>query len=162
MLLSRVVRRPEGAIDGASYIVECNGTETRLPDAAAVREVLTRAAAAESCELWVLLDRGPRRRSWLGRLLGTPARDVEPCFWLGKVGGVAVLTFLDGAWSEYRATDPDGPAAATEAERVALSCGESTQAPPELCLWAGRAFAAVAEYLLRGERPGWLAYKYVP
>ncbi|QEG29591.1 hypothetical protein GobsT_43890 [Gemmata obscuriglobus] len=122
---------------------------------------MTRAAAAEACDLWVLLDRGTRHRTWLGRLLSLPARDIEPCFWLGKAGGVAVLMFLDGAWSEYRATDPDGPAPATEAQRMALSCEEPTPAPPESCLRAERAFAAAAEYLVRGERPRWLVYQYV-
>jgi hypothetical protein len=123
--------------------------------------VLTRAASAEAAEVWVYRDRGPRHRTWLGRLLGSPPRDVEPCFWLAKTGGVAALTFLDGAWSEYRATDPGCPVSATEDQRRALSCGEPTPAPPEVCLRADRAFAAAAEYLARGERPGWLEYRHV-
>jgi hypothetical protein len=117
------------SIGGAIYLVEWDAVESRLPDAAGVSEILSRAATAEAAELWVHRDCGPRRRSWLGRLFGTPARDIEPCFWLAKAGGVAALTFHDLAWSEYRATDPDGPAQATEAQRMALSCGEPTPAP---------------------------------
>ena len=111
--------------------------------------------------MWVYLDCDPRSRTWLGRLLGTPARDITPCFWLATAGDAAALTFLDGAGSEYQAADPDGPPLTTEGQRAALSCGEPTPAPPEVCLRAGQAFTAAAEYLARGERPGWLAYRYV-
>ncbi len=109
----------------------------------------------------MLIDRGRRRRSWLARLLALSDRDVEPCFWLAKSGDAAAITFLDGAWSEYRATDPDRPVQVTAEQRTALSCGEPSPAPPELCLQSARAFAAAAEYLRRGERPGWLTYRYV-
>jgi hypothetical protein len=156
-----VVQQWRTSIEEPTYIVEWGGTESRLPNAGAVSEVLTNAASAESAELWVYLDRGPRRRTRLGHLFGSPARNIEPCFWLAKAGDVAALTFLDRAWSEYRATDPSGHTEATEAQRMALSCGEPTPAPPEMCLQADRAFAAAAEYLERGRRPDWLVYRYV-
>ena len=88
-------------------------------------------------------------------------RHIVPCFWLAKSGPVAALTFLDGAGSEYRATDPGHPAQATEAQRLALSCGEPTPAPNENCLNANRAFEAATEYLRQRERPNWLSYQYV-
>ncbi len=148
-------------IDGPAYIVEWNGSESRLADSAHVRDLLKSAEAAEHAEVWVKLDRGPRRRNWIERLLGMNDRDIEPCFWLAKSGPVAALTFVDGAGSEYRAIDPDGPTEASMAQRMALSCGEPTAAPEEVCLQASRAFEAATEYLQSGERPGWLIYRYV-
>ena len=135
-----------------TYIVEVNESETRLPDAASACELLKQVAAADAAAMWVLIDHGPRRRNWFERLFGASDRDIEPCFWLAKAGDVAALTFLDGAWSEYRATDPAYPVEATGVQRMALSCGEPTPAPPEVCLPAARAFQAAIEYLLRGER----------
>lgn len=149
-------------MDGVTFILELDGTETRLPDVAAVGVLLARLASVEEAELWVFLDRGPRSRTWLGRILGTPAHEIEPYFWLGKAGGVATLTFLDGAWSEYRATDPGGPVPATGNQRAALSRGEPTMVPLELCLRADLAIAAAVHYLAKRERPDWLAYQYVP
>jgi hypothetical protein len=145
----------------STYVVEWNGSESRLPDAVRVCELLKRVTAADAAELSVRLDYGPRRRNLLERLFGMSDRHIEPCFWLAKAGPVAALTFLDEAWSEYRATDPERPVQATEAQRMALSCGELTPAPPEVCLEASRAFKAATEYLQRGERPDWLSYRYV-
>jgi hypothetical protein len=143
------------------YIVEVNGSETRLPDAAAVRGLLDRLVASDAAEVWVALDRGPRKRTWLQRLFGVSDRDVLTCFWLAKSGGVSALTFLDESGSEHRATDPAYPVEATAGQRAALSCGEPTPAPVEVCLRAGRAFQAAIEYLRSGERPSWLTYHYV-
>jgi hypothetical protein len=117
-------------IEERTYIVEVDESETRLPDSASVCELLKQIAAAETTELWVKIDHGRRRRSFLARLFGASDRDIEPCFWLAKAGDVAALTFLDGAWSEYRATDPAYPVQATADQRMALSCGEPTPAPP--------------------------------
>jgi Immunity protein Imm1 len=97
----------------------------------------------------------------LARLFGASDRDIEPCFWLAKAGEVAALTFLDGAWSEYRASDPAYPVQATADQQMALSCGEPTPAPPEVCLQSARALQAAIEYLQSGERPSWLTYRYV-
>lgn len=143
------------------YIVEVNESETRSPNLESVLGLLAKVATSERAEVWVQIDHGRRRRSWLERLFGVSDRHIEPCFWLAKIGDVAALTFLDAAWSEYRATDPACPVEATEDQRLALSCGEPTPAPLEVCLRADRAFTAATEYLARGERPGWLTYRYV-
>lgn len=156
-----VRRNGGGFIEGHTYIVEWSGSEARLPDARRVCELLEQIVAVDAADVWVLIDHGRRQRSWLERLFGVSDRDIEPCFWLAQAGNVAALTFLDGAWSEYRATDPDRPVRATTEQRMALSGGEPTPAPLEVCLPSARAFAAAVEYLQRGERPNWLTYRYV-
>jgi hypothetical protein len=143
------------------FIVEVNESETRLPDSRSVCGLLCQIATAVEVSLWVKIDHGPRRRNLLQRLFGASARDIEQCFWLAKAGDVAVLTFLDRAWSEYRSTDPAYPVQATAEQRIALSAGEPTPAPPEVCLQVDRALQAAIEYLQSGERPSWLTYRYL-
>ena len=109
-------------IEGRTYIVEWDGSETRVTDPARARELLQHAATPDAAELWVMIDHGPRRRSWLARLLGLIDREIEPCFCLTKRGDVAAMSFLDEVWSEYRATDPAQP---TVDQRMALSGGDS-------------------------------------
>ena len=69
-------------IEGRTYIVEWDVSETRVTDPARARELLQHAAMADAAELWVMIDHGPRRRSWLARLLGLIDREIEPCFCL--------------------------------------------------------------------------------
>ena len=117
----RMAWLPKGgdlAGDG-QYLVEVNESEAQVSDEAGVCKRLEQIATMEVAEVLVLLDHGPRQRNWLQRLLGISDRIVEPCFWLGKAGEVAALTFLDGAWSEYRATDPAYPVEATLEQRQA-------------------------------------------
>ena len=143
-----------------TYIVEQNEWETRFETAGAVCNFLDRVGADEAVELWVMRDPG-RRRGWLQRLVGMSERLILPCFHLQKEGAAAVLTFLDDAWSEYRALDPQQRISVSEAVRMKLSCGEPTPAPPEVCLAPERAFEAAKHYLMQGERPEWLTYRYV-
>jgi hypothetical protein len=156
----RLLKGGDLAGDG-QYLVEVNESEAQVSDEAGVCKRLVQIATMEMAEVLVLLDHGPRQRNWLQRLLRVSDRIVEPCFWLGKAGEVAALTFLDGAWSEYRATDPAYPVEATLEQRQALWCEESTPAPPEVCLQVSRALQAAIEYLRSGERPSWLAYIHV-
>jgi hypothetical protein len=86
---------------------------------------------------------------------------ISPCFHLQKAGDVARLIFADDAWSEYRALDLDHPVEADEEVRLKLSMGDLGPADPEECLDAARALAAARHYLLHGERPDWLTYRYV-
>jgi hypothetical protein len=146
--------------EGLTYIVERDESETRLETAEQVCDLLERVAASGSADVWVLIDRG-RRPSWLKRLFGFSERLVTPCFYLERAGDVATLTFLDDAWSEYRAIDPDRPAEVSEEIRHKLSGGEPTPADPDVCMAAGRAFEGARHYLLRGTRPDWMSYRYV-
>jgi hypothetical protein len=148
------------SIEGLSYIVEQGEAETRLETVEQVCDLLDRIAASESADVSVVIDRG-RRPSWLKRLFGFSERMVTPCFILQKAGGVAALTFLDEAWSEYRAIDKDRPDGISEDIRHKLSGGEPTPADPEVCMTAERAFVAARHYLRRGTRPDWLSYRYV-
>lgn len=116
--------------EAQEYIVEVNETEVRLREVADVCRLLEQVAASDSAAVWAAIDHGRRRRNWLERLFGVSDRDVESCFWLAKAGDVAALTFFDGAGSEYQATDPGCPVGATHDQRMALSCGEPTPAPP--------------------------------
>lgn len=84
---------------------------------------------------------------------------VTPCFKLQKAGDVAAFIFLDDAWSEYRAMDPDGLDGIGEDVGLKLSGGEPTPADPTVCMTAGRAFATARHYPLRGTRPDWLRYR---
>lgn len=147
-------------MEGLSYIVAQNDAETRLGTVEEVCDLLDRIAASESADVSVVIDRG-RRPSWLRRLFGFSERIFAPCFLLQKAGGVAVLTFLDEAGSEYWAIDADRPDGISEDIRRKLSGGEPTPADPEVCMTADRAFAAARYYLLRGTRPDWLSYRYV-
>jgi hypothetical protein len=157
------VRATGGAAGGRAYIVEVEGgPETRLADADAACERLRQLAAEDTIEIWVWIDHGARRRSWLDRLLGASGRESELCIWLGKVGDVAALMFHDGTQSGCVAADPGHPVGATEEQRRALAFGDLTPVPSEACLRADRAFQAAAEYLQSGERPGWLDYHYAP
>lgn len=149
------------SVKGLAYIVEQDEVETRLETAEQVCELLDRLEASPAADhLWVLIDRG-RRPSWIKRLFGRSERLVTPCFYLQKAGEVAALTFLDDAWSEFRAVDADRPVEASEEVRRKLSGGEPTPADPEVCMTATRAFAAARHYLLNGARPDWMSYRYV-
>lgn len=145
-----------------TYIIEVNEVETRLTDPASVSDLLMGIAASVAAEVWVMIDHGRRRLNFLDRLFGGSDRDVEFCFWLAKAGDVAAITFLDRACSEYRAVDPAHPVRATDEQRMALSGGEPTPAPTEVCLRASRAIQAAVEYVQTGRRPIWMRYHYVP
>jgi hypothetical protein len=43
-----------------------------------------------------------------------------------------------------------------------IAHGELTPPSPNECLDKAHAFTAIHDFLHRGERPGWLSYKYVP
>jgi len=144
-----------------AYIIEVNELETRLHDLASACQKLKQVVSEDTAELWVNIDHGFRRRNFLERLFGVSDRRIEICFWLAKAGDVAAITFLDGAESEYNATDLDYPTRPTAEQRMALSRGELTPAPVEVCLQADRAIRAAIEYLESGQRPGWLVYRCV-
>lgn len=144
-----------------TYVIEQNEQETCVPTTEEACRLVRLACDETDADLWVLIDHGRRQRSFLERLAGASDRDVEPCFHLEKTGEVAALTFLDGAWSEYRAMDPGHPVEATEAQRLKISGGELTPQPLEFCMDASRALEAALAYLREGERPAWLTYKYV-
>ena len=148
------------SIEGLSYIVEQDEAETRLEDDRAGLRPPGSDRGKRSAEVSVVIDRG-RRPSWLKRLFGFSERIVTPRLILQKAGGVAALTFLDEAWSEYRAIDPDRPDGISEDVRLKLSGGKPTPADREVCMTADRAFEAARHYLLRGTRPDWLSYRYV-
>jgi hypothetical protein len=147
-------------IEGSWYIVELDEAETRIDTVEQVCDLLDRIAASESADVCVMIDQG-RRPSWLRRLFGFSERLVTPCFVLQKAGGLAALTSLDGAWSEFRAIDTDRPDGISDEIRLKLSGGEPTPADPEVCMTADRAFAAARHYLLHGTRPDWFSYQYV-
>jgi hypothetical protein len=141
------------------YFVELSEVETRLPDVDAVFVFLDRAFLGDFEELWVAVDCGTRKRSWFERALGSGEQDIRSLCMLQKSGELAALTFVDDAMSEYLATDPVNPTSPTDAQRMALSSGEPTPAPVELCLQADRTLRAAKEYLRSGERPQWLSYR---
>ena len=149
------------SIEGLSYIVEQDEAETRLETIEQVCDLLDRIAASASAEVSVVIDRG-RRPSWLKRLFGFSEKDCHPMphFAEGRRRG-RTPTFLDEAWSEYRAIDPDRPDGISEDVRLKLSGGEPTPADREVCMTADRAFEAARHYLLRGTRAEWLSYRYV-
>lgn len=147
-------------VDKITYIVEQNEVETRFETVEEVCDLLDRLETEASADFWVGIDRG-RRPSWVRRLFGMSERLVTPCFSIERAGEVATLTFLDDAWSEYRAVDPDRPVDVSEELRRKVSGGEPTPADPEVCMTATRAFAAARHYLLNGVRPDWMSYRYV-
>jgi hypothetical protein len=148
------------SVEGQSYIVEQDEARTRLETVEQVCELLDRIAAGETADVSVVIERVPSQ-SRLRRFFGFSGRTVSPCFILQKAGGAAAITFLDEAWSEYRAIDPDRPVGIGEDVRMQLSFGEPTPADPEVCMSADRAFAAARHYLLHGARPEWLSYRFV-
>jgi hypothetical protein len=150
-----------------SYIVQWEDevqwddkVETRLETAEEVCRFLDRIATEVDADFWVLIDRG-RRPSWVKRLFGLSERVLTPCFHLQKAGEVAALCFLDDAWSEYRALDPERPTDVSEETRLKLSGGELTPVDPEECMTAARAFVAAHHYIMSGKRPEWMSYRYV-
>jgi hypothetical protein len=147
--------------DNHTYIFEWDKVDTRLQTPDQVCDFLDQVAAVQSADVSVMIDHG-RQPNWFDWLLGARGSLTSPCFNLQKEGEVARLIFGDEAWSEYRAMDPEHPVEAEEDVRRKLSMGELGPAPPEECLDAGRAFGAARHYLLHGERPHWLSYRYVP
>jgi hypothetical protein len=75
--------------------------------------------------------------------------------------GVASLTFLDDAWSEYRASDGTRRGTPREEVRIKIAHGEPIPHPVEQCMEKARAFVAMREFLTQGKRPDWLTYKYI-
>jgi hypothetical protein len=143
-----------------TYVIEHDELQTRFTSAAEMCAHLDRLAEHDNFDVWVLLDVG-RRRGWLWRLLGYNAQVLTPCFHLEKAGEFAALTFLDDAWSEYRAVDPDRGVEAPVEVRLKLSGGEPNPASPEICFSAEKALAAAKHFLLEGKKPNWLTYQFV-
>jgi hypothetical protein len=48
-------------VEGHTYIVEWDGSETRLPDASRTCEFLARFLTVERAEVQVMIDHGPRQ-----------------------------------------------------------------------------------------------------
>jgi hypothetical protein len=93
-------------------------------------------------------------------LLGAK-RNVTPCFAVEWNSGYASLIFLDDAWSEYWAIDGTRRVAPDEAVRRNIAHGEAEPHPIAECMEKARAFAAMRQFILQGNCPDWLTYKYV-
>ena len=141
------------------YVANVNNLEHRFAAIPELDGFLATVEQQDKVDLFVQVDLGPTGK--ISRFFGGPKRHLQPCFNLQKAGTWARLTFLDGAWSEHRASDPEQQTAPDAAALEALvDPGESLSTTE--CLTAARAFQAAREFLRQhGRRPSWLTYRYV-
>ena len=164
-LLGRTIVRPlchERAMrigTSEAWIAEVDEVETRFDTNQRLAAHVSELERQVSGRLWILIDHGPMK-GWR-RFLGAK-RDVSPCLSVEWDSEYASLTFLDDAWSEYRALDVTHPVMPGEQVRRNIAHGELSPHPTEECLEKARAFIAIREFISKGSRPDWLRYKYVP
>ena len=136
---------------------DCDGETRTLATAADVADAVRRCRTVPAGTLWISFDDGPR--PWWQRFLGASPRYVSGFATITWSDGFAILMFLDDAWSEFRASDPEQPVEPALAIRERLANGEPSPPAPEECMSAERAFDAVLEALGSGSRPRWLRYQ---
>lgn len=123
-----------------------------------LQSLLVSASENASGTIWLESD-GGRRSRWGTFFTGLAPQIYIPHFFLAWYGHHAALIFHDEDWSEYRAVDPIYPTNPSNDIRASIM-------PPDVvcvqeCLLKTRAFAAAREYLIKGERPTWMKYRYV-
>ena len=141
------------------YVASVNHLEHRFASIPELDGFLAGIQQQDKLELFVQIDLGPTGA--INRFLGGPKKHLQPCFSLRKTGIWARLTFLDGAWSEYRASDPE-QRAAPDAATIGALVDHGELVSSNEYLTATRAFRAAREFLSQdGRRPDWLTYRYV-